>query len=411
MSKDSICPRRKTQARFHGKFNVKSVEDGSLHATLIKNSGLRLFVKPIKWTGLHLTLLDMKFHNLPPLTQPVPTVDSSKATIDLSASAQALLGALNTLLEAKSTECRTRSILTVISMLYPQNMSFLEISELHQYFDGRAYCIDCPVQAAWDVTPARSSYTTANESTSLRAKESVEGPIVENIGGDNVRKQPGLVYVDLKTIAVTRRARYKPPRNNPPVRRLRKLLYRKVTPPNMVEDPFLAAVVLALAQRPFYKAAPPSADKPLMSSPESSSLGEPIFQDTTVCILAVNDKEPPAPCFVLYRGKVRKELLQKFHNPTKNYRVEEEEVLAGTLKGSTNTQIQYTEVPIWPILGLKERLGRALGKEIAGPFDENNIEMWEQDPKLKTQSRAPAMSRKEILGVWQTSERATTKTR
>ncbi|KAK7433434.1 hypothetical protein Landi51_13939 [Colletotrichum acutatum] len=179
----------------------------------------------------------------------------------------------------------------------------------------------------------------------------------------------------------------------------------------MVEDPFLAAVVLALAQRPFYKAAPPSADKPLMSSPESSSLGEPIFQDTTVCILAVNDKEPPAPCFVLYRGIVRKELLQKFHNPTKNYRVEEEEVLAGTLRGSTNTQIQYTEVPIWPILGLKERLGRALGKEIAGPFDENNIEMWEQDPKLKTQSRAPAMSRKEILGVWQTSERATTKTR
>ncbi|KAK1659787.1 hypothetical protein BDP55DRAFT_636620 [Colletotrichum godetiae] len=222
ISNNYICPPRKTQARFHDKFNVKSIEDGSLYATLIKNSGLRLFVNPIKWTGLHLTLLDMEFHNLPALSQPVPTVDSSKATIDLSASAQALLGALNTLLETKSTECRTRSILTVISMLYPQHMSFLRTSELHQYFGGRAYRIGCPVQAAWDVTPARSSYTTANESMSMRAKESVEGPIVDTIDGRNVKEQPVLVYVDLKTIAVTRRARYKPPRDNPPVRRLKK---------------------------------------------------------------------------------------------------------------------------------------------------------------------------------------------
>ncbi|KAI3527493.1 hypothetical protein CABS02_15356, partial [Colletotrichum abscissum] len=299
VSNNYICPPRKTQARSHVKFNVKSIEDGSLYATLIKNSGLRLFVKPIEWTSLHLTLLDMEFHNLPPITQPVPTVGSSKATIDLSASAQALLAALNTLLETKSTECRIRSMLTVIPMLYPQHISFLGAFELHQYFGGRAYCIDCPVQAAWDVTPARSSYTTASESTSLRAKESVEGPIVEKIGGHNVRKQPVLVYVDLKTITVTRRAGYKPPRDDPPVRRLRKLLYRKVTPPNMVEDSFLAAVILALAQRPFYRAAPPSADKPLMSSPRSSSLREPMFQDTTVCILVVNDMEPPARCFVL----------------------------------------------------------------------------------------------------------------
>ncbi|KAK1498337.1 hypothetical protein CABS01_17032 [Colletotrichum abscissum] len=107
-----------------------------------------------------------------------------------------------------------------------------------------------------------------------------------------------------------------------------------------------------------------------------------------MCILAVNDKEPSAPCFILYRGKVRKELLQKFHDPTKNYRVKEEETLVGTLKGSTNRQIKYTEVLIWLILGLKERLSKALGKEVAGPFDENNIEMWEQDLKTKTQTQS-----------------------
>ncbi|KAI3528370.1 hypothetical protein CABS02_15132 [Colletotrichum abscissum] len=386
VSNNYICPPRKTQARSHVKFNVISIEDGSLYATLIKNSGLRLFVNPMKWTDLHLTLLDMEFHKLPPLTQPVPTVDSSKATIDLSASAQALLGALNTLLETKSTECRTRSMLTVISMLYPQNMSFLGISELHQYFGGRAYRIDCPVQAAWEVTPARSSYTTAKGSMSMRAKESVEGPIMENIDGRNVRKQPVLVYVDLKTIAVTRRARYKLPRSNPPVRRLKKLLFRKITPPNMVEDPFLAAFILALAQQHSYGAVPPSANKPSMSSPGSSFLEEPRFQDSTVRILAVDDKEPSAPCFISYEGKVRKELLQKFHDPTKNYPVKEEETLVGTLEGSTNMQIEYAEVPIWPILGLKERVGQALGKEVAGPFDENNFETWEQDPKPKPEA-------------------------
>ncbi|KAF9770608.1 hypothetical protein IL306_011826, partial [Fusarium sp. DS 682] len=47
----------------------------------------------------------------------------------------------------------------------------------------------------------------------------------------------------------------------------------------------------------------------------------------------------------------------------------------------TGLRIEYTRVPIWPILGLRERLGKALGQEIVGSFNPDEIETWEKDPE------------------------------
>ena len=50
--------------------------------------------------------------------------------------------------------------------------------------------------------------------------------------------------------------------------------------------------------------------------------------------------------------------------------------------------ISYTPVSFWPILGLKERLSKALGREIAGDavFDNpDHIGLW--DPLLEPQTR------------------------
>jgi hypothetical protein len=44
-------------------------------------------------------------------------------------------------------------------------------------------------------------------------------------------------------------------------------------------------------------------------------------------------------------------------------------------------KIEYIEVPIWPILGLRERLGNALGQEILGAFNPDEIDTWEKDPE------------------------------
>ncbi|KAK1973213.1 hypothetical protein LZ30DRAFT_744191 [Colletotrichum cereale] len=385
---------------------VYCIDKGSINDILSKNAGLHLFVKPIKWADHHLALLGIKFHNLPPVDDPSPRVDLSEATVDIPAPAQALINALDHLLKTEVEESRIRSILTVMSMLYPGRMSFLNITELHQHFGGRVYRDafksrrnhdNWPVQAAWEATPARPSFINPPESMPTRTQGSADLPAVANVGRRIASKKPILVYVDLKSIAATRRNMYmvslcrspvkcpKKCRCNKPVKKIRKLLYRRIVPSKRKEDPFLAAVILALAQRSFYRELMPPSDESFVSSPASPALQEPEFHDVMVHILDVDNEKPSSPCFTVYKGLVTKELLYKFHEPTKNPSAAGDQTLAGTMEGKRGMKIDYTNIPIWPIKGLKERLSRALGKEIVGSFDEENIEKWKEiaDPNLK----------------------------
>ncbi|KAH8669274.1 hypothetical protein BGZ61DRAFT_287569, partial [Ilyonectria robusta] len=68
------------------------------------------------------------------------------------------------------------------------------------------------------------------------------------------------------------------------------------------------------------------------------------------------------------------EFLEKFRDPFK------------APKGGDNTEvsgirIDYARLPIWPILGLRERLGKALGRDVVRHFDPQEIETWEKDPE------------------------------
>ncbi|KDN72011.1 hypothetical protein CSUB01_10256 [Colletotrichum sublineola] len=338
----------------------------------------------------------MEFRNLPPVTDPTPQVHPSKGTKDLPAPAQDLLDALNNLVERKSEKSRTRSIRTIISMLYPEQLSFVSMTELHPHygvhiyrdaFKGRPCHNACPVQAAWEATPACSTFVAPCEPMPTRPQGSTDALAVANVGRPLASNQRTLFYyIDLKTIAVMRHDMYKTKKCNPlvkcgvicrcnkRVRRLRKSLHRRILPLELKEDPFIAAVILALAQRPFYEDSVSPDGGSSVSQPTSSSRQEPEFHDTTIHILTVANEDTNSPCFIVYKGLVTKELLYKFHEPNKNPCATEAQTVTETTEGNRGMQIEYTEVPTWTMPGLKDRLGKALGKKIVDPIDENNIE-------------------------------------
>lgn len=95
----------------------------------------------------------------------------------------------------------------------------------------------------------------------------------------------------------------------------------------------------------------------------------PSFHDLTLRILT-HDTDTAE--FLVYTGYITKEFLEKFHDPFKAPVSSDEESKSGI-------NIEFTRVPIWPILGLRERLGKALGQDVVGEFDPTEIETWEAD--------------------------------
>ncbi|KAH6879785.1 hypothetical protein B0T10DRAFT_551887 [Thelonectria olida] len=56
-----------------------------------------------------------------------------------------------------------------------------------------------------------------------------------------------------------------------------------------------------------------------------------------------------------------------------------------------------THVPIWPILGLRERLGKALGHDVVGPFNSYEMETWEKDAEKLEKNKRKREVRSDVL--------------
>ncbi|KAF3070365.1 hypothetical protein GL218_00335 [Daldinia childiae] len=87
-------------------------------------------------------------------------------------------------------------------------------------------------------------------------------------------------------------------------------------------------------------------------------------KDVDVRVLTVSKDDNS---FVVYSSVVPTAFLTMFHEPGKSPR------------GNAKVTINYQHVPIWPVLGLKERLGQALGRDLIGEFDVDRIETFEDE--------------------------------
>jgi hypothetical protein len=100
------------------------------------------------------------------------------------------------------------------------------------------------------------------------------------------------------------------------------------------------------------------------------------FQDVKLRIL-MEDTDKSA--FVVYTATVTRQFLERFHDPFST--PGNSTTGLGELPGM---KIEYTDVPLWPILGLRERLGKALGRDIVGSFDSDVMETWMDEEPVRT---------------------------
>jgi hypothetical protein len=70
--------------------------------------------------------------------------------------------------------------------------------------------------------------------------------------------------------------------------------------------------------------------------------------------------------FIVYTRNITKEFLEKFTIPFKAPLDNDDAAISGL-------KVEYTRVPIWPILALRERLTEALGQDVVGAFKPDEI--------------------------------------
>jgi hypothetical protein len=323
----------------------------SLYDIMHKHAGTSLFVRPIRWTGQHLELLNIRFKKFPPCDTPVPMMvggPPSQGHLQPSPAIQTLSDSLSKLLAPPSSQSVQNSILVkaIMLQLWPkvfQSSSMRPEMDLH--FGAKIYgaAVSAPLIWCFPILATPTSPHTSRGTTTKPYPTSL--PMMCYIGKrhlESVRQRLFRVNPGPKGIA------------NRPVKRLPILRLKKLSPPNREEDPYLAGIFLAMAQRHF-----------LMSGETSKELR---FQDVKLRIL-MDDVDKSA--FVVYTATVTREFLERFHDPSSM--PGGSNVGLGELPGM---KIEYTDVPFWPILGLRERMGQALGQDIVGSFDPDMMETW-----------------------------------
>jgi hypothetical protein len=159
------------------------------------------------------------------------------------------------------------------------------------------------------------------------------------------------------------------------VYRLQQLRAKTLAPTNPDHDAHFVGIFLAMAQRHFYNTPPPSSRRDSQWSPGNARPPRPNFQDIKLRILS-HDNETAE--FLVYTGHVTAKFLERFHDPNRVPQDDNEEGVPGI-------KIEYTRVPIWPILGLRERLGKAFGEDMVGAFDADEIKTWEDEDETEEQ--------------------------
>lgn len=138
---------------------------------------------------------------------------------------------------------------------------------------------------------------------------------------------------------------------------------KKLNAKNPNEDPYFLAMIIAMAQ--------------------VSSHWNIMSRKFTARLLSIAEDEK---AFVVYTATVPSGLISKFNDPF------------NAPTNDSDITIEYTKVPVHPILGFRERLGEALGSDIVGDLDAALAD-WEDGkpepapllaPKPSTQKRKRA---------------------
>lgn len=374
-------------------------EPSSLLDIMQQDCGKSLFVLPMCWTDDHTKLLKVRFVDVEPVLRPVPDFDSPKRAKyppRPSMMATALTRELTELLNPSRAQpwLKLRAIKAVMGFFYPTTMSMPKSGmDLDLYFGGRKYRRALRIPVLWDrVDGIASSFDSAatrpaSQYGQIPSGGEESGFDIESqsshLSGNNSQSTldvPMLAYVNRSQLALIRANLFRicpGPENdlrNTPIFNLQRLRGKRLIPANLDHDAYLVGILLAMAQAHFYPSAPKTEERPNIGRCGGQKHCKlPKFKDVTVKLLTHTDE--PAE-FIVYTAVMTAVFLEKFNSPEKAPMVQ-----PGSDSG---IDIKITKVPVWPLLGLQERLGKALGREITGrdfldTEDEESIETWETE--------------------------------
>ncbi|CAG9948174.1 unnamed protein product [Clonostachys rosea f. rosea IK726] len=327
---------------------------------------MALFVLPICWTDLHAQLLGVKCEELPTCDTPQPMISlampPSLGHLNPSNTIITLNNALACILlpDPMHPILTSNAVKIALMTLWPKAFSEPHyLPEFYLYFRGLVYRNAVPAQILWTFPSdeAKSSSSSFRSVSARPAKSSnVSTQFPPNQSPANL---PMICYIGKTQLASVRNNSFRlacgPGRSwNDPMFRLQQLRGRMLVPSNSDHDAHFVGVFLGMAQKHFYPSLRITSRRDLRISPEI------LTYDTDTLE------------FIVYTGYVTKEVLEKFHDLFKAPLDDDDAAVSGL-------KIEYTRVPIWPILGLRERLGKALGQEVVGAFNPGEIETWEKE--------------------------------
>lgn len=435
----------------------KRIEAGSLFHALKENPGAALYVLPICWTDQHAELLNARWVELPPSVMPVPS--PGKRYLFPSPMARKLSDELSTLVAGQELRmwAKLSAVRDVLSLLYPGSLSESRTGvELDLCIGDRRYRKACRVHVLWqpwksndrasfETAPTRGcsfahsqrSINSSSQGMPTPPSPSPSTPVSDDESAELVRRTPILAFINRTQLAHVRRNLFRIVANpapnsgpNEPVTNLQRLRSKQLVPANTEHDSYYLGVILALAQSKFYGEGPcgdpswPDSSEILSERARRSVRRKvdsqpPVFRDIEVRLithadmvestgsgLRVLDRPITADAeagaeLLVYTATVSAALLRLFHYPSEAPCPSHKDLRAGI-------KVEYTRVPVWPVLGLKERLGRALGRDLVGDWVDGvleegaHLETWgmlseEEVKRRHAEKQKAAAARKERM--------------
>ncbi|PHH70084.1 hypothetical protein CDD80_6256 [Ophiocordyceps camponoti-rufipedis] len=334
---------------------AKKPVKGSLNDILRQHAGLSLFVRPVGWTDLHAKLLRVEFCQLAPCQSPRPLMVAGskppRGFLRPSPTITTLSAALTEVLRPMVRPVVVvdpTAIHTVLSTLWPAPFTKPLLSpDLHLYFGHRVYYKAVRIPIMWNF-PSASAPSDGHDPSQL----------------------PMMCYIGKTHLAMMRCSGSSRPAaaHNDPVMRLQRLRSKTLMPAEANHDAHFVAILVAMAQRHFYPSFMQFAKKEAMWRHPTRSTPQLKFCNLKLRLLTHDETTGE---FIVYTATVTADFLDRFHRPWEAVRDED-----GKVSGLV---IEYTKIPIWPILGLRERLGKALGPDLVGLFDGSVMETWDSD--------------------------------
>ncbi|KAM3443852.1 hypothetical protein MY4824_000300 [Beauveria thailandica] len=361
----------------------RRVAPDSILDIMRRNSGTALFVRPFGWTDRHAELLKVQFNELPicdtPMPMNKPGSPPPKGHMQPSQSIVKLSDTLSDILsfEIAHPTAVSDAVRTIMAKLWPDSFcQYHVVPDLHLFFGDRVYHEAARAQIMWTYPSGSCPLPQTRPISSQSTQDATSSP--ESQFSDStvtsrhvLTDQPMVCYMGKAQLASIRENMYRitPGPNmqvNEPVSSLFKLRSKNLEPKNPDEDSYIAGMMLAMAQKHFY---PNPRILGLFHRGSSPSKYARPFRDLKVRVLT-HDIERAQ--FIVYTGHMTATFLERFRRPHRTPPAPE-------FDGDLGFKIDYVRVPIWPILGLRERLGKALGEDLVGEFDPEVMETWEED--------------------------------